>query len=92
MMFEKKFLKQMKEEIEKRHNCFWIEAIMRCCDFNEASCFSEYELYGHWMIKNHNKKIIREYFNNLSLPIEKISDIEFYSNSKYKSISFHSYL
>lgn len=47
-------LKELKNQIKTLHNKVWHEAIMDTLNYDEQSNFSEYDLYGNWMIKNHN--------------------------------------
>lgn len=94
MLFEKQFLQQMKQEIENKNHDQWIPAIIKNCDFSNPSCFSEYETYGHWMLKNNKRHIIRQYFYNKALPRECIKDIDnlLLHSQHLKSLSFHSYI
>ena len=54
MIFNKKYLMQLKEHIQNLSNKIWYESIMDTLNYDEHSNFSEYDLYGNWMIKNHN--------------------------------------
>lgn len=54
MVFNKKYLKKLKNNIEKLHQKIWYEAIIDTLDYDEFSNFSEYDLYGNWMLKNYN--------------------------------------
>lgn len=94
MLLDKHFLRAMKEEIEYKNHDQWIAAIVKNCDFTNPSCFSEYETYGHWMLKNNRKKILRQYFYNKAFPREYIKNINnlIYKNKNIKSLSFHSYI
>ena len=94
MLFEKKFLSELKNEIESKNGKDWITSIISHCDFTNPSCFSEYETYGHWMLKNNSSKIIRQYFFNYSLSRKSIENIDsiINRNKMLKSISLHSYI
>lgn len=54
MICNTKYLKELKNQIENIHNKIWYEAIMDTLNYDESSNFSEYDLYGNWMIKNQN--------------------------------------
>jgi hypothetical protein len=53
-IFFKSTLEQMINEIEIRFNTNIVEAILDTLDFNEQSCFSEWDLYANYMILNHS--------------------------------------
>lgn len=46
MIFDKKILTSLHDEIEIKNNSVWDKAIIQSLDKNESSPFSEYELYG----------------------------------------------
>lgn len=48
MVFNTNTLSSLKLYIENLHQKRWDHAIMDCISFSEASCFSEYDLYGNW--------------------------------------------
>jgi hypothetical protein len=86
MLFNKKYLQELKKFIEKQNGQSWTEAILMNVNYNELSGFSEYETYGNYMLTFHKKKIIREYFHNLSC-----NEIPTSIPNFYKSLSLHSY-
>jgi hypothetical protein len=53
MIFNKSKLQLMIDDVEKRFNTNFIDAVLSIIDYNEASCFSEWDLYANYMIKNH---------------------------------------
>lgn len=86
MLFNKYYLKEMKQYIEQKHGKVWIDVVLENVDYNSNSGFSEYETFGNFMLEYHKKSMIREYWFN-------------YSSSEYpqilpnffKSLSLHSY-
>ncbi len=92
MIFNNATLKTIKKEIESYTGEHWITAILNVIDFNESSCFSEYELYGNYMYFNCRDKIHLEYWNNKTISSELLNQkVIDNSKGKFKSISFHSY-
>lgn len=90
MIFNKAILKQIKSDIEKTAGKNWIEAVLTTIDFNESSCFSEYELYGNYVYQNFRNQLYLEYWANKSYPVHSLSNKTLELNSgKFKSISFH---
>jgi hypothetical protein len=86
MLFSKKYLKEMKAEIEKINKNNWELSILKNVIYDDPSGFSEYETYGNFMLKRHKNKIIREYWFNLS-----VVEIPHILPNFIKSISLHSY-
>lgn len=82
MIFNRHILKNLKLEIEKKHNKPWDEVIIENTDYQDKSGFSEYELYGNYALHFFSKKVKFEYWFNSS------SDK---CPNPTKSISFHSY-
>lgn len=95
MMFQRSKLSELRNLIEKRNDGeTWFNVIINTIDKREPSSFSEYELYGHWMMDNYLNDIEREYWFNCHLPIRRIKEIEKLSSElkdQYRSISFHRY-
>jgi len=85
MIFNKNILTELKQKIEKMHNCKWDEAIIKYNDYSSNSGFSEYELYGNYIYEHHRKNISLAYWFN----VNTLTDT--YPNY-IKSISLHSYL
>lgn len=86
MLFNKKYLQEMKAYIEEQNKTSWLDAIIQNVDYDSLSGFSEYETYGNYMYAFHKSKMKREYWFNLSCS-EKPENIEKY----IKSYSIHSY-
>lgn len=94
MVFEKKTLKKLKKKIEEHTNYKWYEAIIKLIDRNEMSSFSEFELYGNFLIANYLDKVKLEYFFNISFNkefIDNLPEIKKKYKGIYKSVSFHWY-
>lgn len=96
MLFQKTKISELKNMLENRHNIgAWYEVILRNIDKSDSSAFSEYELYGHWMLNNYKNEMIREYWYNLPLDRNQVIQLRTLSeklSGKYRSISCHSYL
>jgi Family of unknown function (DUF6492) len=94
MLFERETLLCLKRKIESHTGKFWYQAIIDLVDRNEASSFSEYELYGNFLTRYYLKNTSLEYFFNIALDRKSLSEfpeIEKSYASKYKSASFHWY-
>jgi hypothetical protein len=53
MLFHKRFLNEMIENIEKRFEMSIFDCILSSIDYNELSSISEWDLYANYMIINH---------------------------------------
>ena len=51
MIFKVSHLEKLKDRIENLHSCNWIDAVYANLDLTEPSCFSEFELYSHFVQK-----------------------------------------
>jgi hypothetical protein len=95
MVFNKVRLKELKSEIENRHNLTWHKAVYLCSDLTDNSCFSEYELYGHWMLEKYPEELIVNFWSNTALRLNSLkSAIELSEKygTDFETASFHSYL
>jgi len=94
MLVNTSVLKELKNNIEKRNNLKWYEAILKNIDKKEKSSVSEQEIYGCYMFQNYRDRMILEYWFNLSLKRVEISNIKNLARTLspfYKSLSFHHY-
>ena len=94
MLCEKSRLMELRKKIEEINGCAWHEAILKNVDKNEVSGCSEYEIYGQFVFLHYRKKYSLEYWFNLSLPRNKLQDLdrlETLYKDNHKSISFHSW-
>jgi glycosyltransferase involved in cell wall biosynthesis len=97
MIFNKKKLVEMKEELSNKHRMSWDQAYISTItiDEHEASCVSDYDTYANWMLYNYPKLIRNRPLYNKSLPRSKfgiLSNLQAQYADKYKSLSFHSYI
>jgi hypothetical protein len=53
MVFDREFAAELRAELEQRHGQPWWRAIVASLDPAEASAFSEWNLYGHWVLARH---------------------------------------
>lgn len=94
MLLQKSKLISIKKNLEDIHKVKWFDAILNHIDKNEISSFSEYELYGHYMLSNFKEEMILEYWKNVihkrKYLLKTKSKIDFLSQ-KYKSITFPYY-
>jgi hypothetical protein len=95
MVFNKARLSELKLEIERRHGIPWHKAIYLSAELSSKSGISEYELYGHWMIRNYPEEIFTNFWSNLALDQAKLESMSI-MNQKYgglfETVSFHKYL
>jgi hypothetical protein len=92
MIFDKNILDEMKKEIECLHDKKWIDVILENLDRNSISGFSEYELWGNYLIKNHCRQLYLSYWKNKSLiQHEKNLSSLLVDYRNYKSVSIHNY-
>ena len=95
MIFNKQFLKEIKEELEKIHCIKWDTAYLNTINNKEASCVSDYDTYANWVLIHHPDNILEKPLYNKSLSREKLTtseNLEKKYGRKYKTISFHSYI
>jgi len=94
MIFNKPYLVSLKSRIETYTRMEWSQAIWSNLDDTQQSSFSEYELYGNYVISSHLAAARFEYFHNLSLPRSAAQHHE-RDKSKYlgvyKAVSYHHY-
>lgn len=94
MLFERKKLCQLKNDIESKNYDTWYNSIIKNMDKKQMSCHSDYETYGQYVISKYWNQINLQYWFNLSLSRKEIVNISILKNQfkdKYKSLSFHSY-
>ena len=91
IFFKRERLIEMKNEIEKRHNMPWYNAVISVLDKNEASSFSEYETYANWMLINYPDELNIEYYFNKTSFSTDVSKVLNNLSSEIRSCSFHSY-
>jgi hypothetical protein len=86
MMFEKKFINDLINKIEKKHNDEFYNIFLSSVPFMELTGSSEYEIYFNYVIKNHPDKIeLRKlrYQNVTTLNFDIEQDIDYISHHWY---------
>jgi glycosyltransferase involved in cell wall biosynthesis len=94
MLFNTAFLHSLLTHIEDQHNEAWYDAILNNVDYLESSGFSEYELYGQWIMGFYKDNISREYWFNKPLTLDKLPSLQHLESlyaKKFRSVSLHSY-
>lgn len=94
MIFNTDILKEMKAEIESRHETSWDEALLSTIDNNELSSTSDYETYGNWLHVHYPEKVNLKPFYNKPLArndLQPLPDLVKKYADSYKSLSFHHY-
>ena len=94
MIFNHDKLKEMKKELEKKHNKSWQEVYLSTVSPTENSCISDYDTYANWMLCNYSNEVKIYPFYNKSdsrkniVPLNELRK----KHSNLKSVSFHSYI
>jgi len=55
MMFKKEYLNELISYIERLHNKDFFNVLLDSMDYTIQSPFSEWELYGNWVFRNHSE-------------------------------------
>lgn len=95
MIFNKEMLKEMKTEIENKHNMSWDSIYREIIDKKYMSAISDYDTYANWVFSNYPQNVVRLPLYNKTLPLTLLSDIDSLQKNYgtvYKSISFHGYV
>ncbi|MGH3009954.1 MAG: FkbM family methyltransferase [Gaiellaceae bacterium] len=93
MLWQKSVLTELKREIGALHSKPWYEAIVDATDRHQSSGFSEYELYGNFLLSKMRSPITRLYsFNRVQARTDIPEMRRMRPRRRVKSISFHSYL
>lgn len=66
ILFSKVILRAMIKEIESRFGLPWYEAIINCIDADEASGFSEYNVYSNYALIGFSESVEIRHWRNLS--------------------------
>jgi hypothetical protein len=94
MVFNKKWLRELKNEISKIYDMEWYKVILNSTIKNAELGFSEFEIYGNYVYKNYNDKILFRFWFNRSVFRRYLSEIDSlkrkYENRKL-TLSFHSF-
>lgn len=95
MIFNRRYLNEMIQEIEMKHSKKWYNVIQEKINRNEMSTVSDYENYGQWMNIKHRNKIIKKPLYNKALNREKLDtlgNLEKKYKDNHKSLSFHHWI
>jgi hypothetical protein len=95
MFFSVERLKELRRHLEQTHQKPWFQCITDLLDYTEASCFSEFELYGQWSLHMYPESTVREYWRNLALSrkqLGQLEEMEHQYGQQYRSVSFHCYM
>ena len=92
MLFNIDILNELKDKIEFHTKMKWYLGILENIDKRKVSSHSDYETYGQYYYSHYRRKMIIEYWYNLSRPRVELADYDFTSSDfPFKSISFHSW-
>lgn len=94
LLINRKHLIELKKHIADLHLMEWWQAIIAKTDKFNSSGFSEYELYGQWVLNKYPESYTREYFFNKSIKRKfKANQSQFIEYlGRIRSVSLHSYL
>lgn len=95
MIFNKEKLREMKAELEKKHDKPWDQVYLSTIDEHEASCVSDYDTYANWMLCNYPELMLSRPLYNRPLPRTGPIHLPSLENTyahTLKSLSFHSYI
>jgi hypothetical protein len=94
MLFNTALVKELLQLIEKRFGCPWWEAILKEVDKGHPISFSEYELYGHFVISKPRwkSKFSLEYWHGLDRSTEDLAELDAVRRTaagRLNTVSFH---
>ncbi len=95
MIFDRQFLKEMKEELEQKHGHSWDSVYRSMIDQTEASCISDYDTYANWVLIHYPERVHQIPFYNQALSrtaLQPLDELKQKYGKQYNSLSFHSYL
>ena len=87
-------VKALLAKIEQRFGCKWWEAILRDVDQGHLISFSEYELYGHFVLEQPGgqKQVVLEYWRGLDRDRSELGTLDAVrtaARGRLNSVSFH---
>jgi FkbM family methyltransferase len=85
MMFEKKYIDELKNRIEEKHGDTFYNVFLKAVTEYRESGASEYEIYFNYMLKNHSDKI--ELRKLIWRDVKMLA-----TNGEYDYISYHWYM
>jgi hypothetical protein len=92
MLFNAALVKELLHLIEQRFGCPWWEAILQEVDKGHPISFSEYELYGHFLLSQPRwkKKFCLEYWHGLDRSTKDLAELDaVQKNGRLNTVSFH---
>lgn len=75
MLWKRDWLAELKEKIEERNNCSWIDAIKNNVTPEETIKFSEFQTYGNFLVGYHRDDILLEDWKNTTQQYLKEYDL-----------------
>jgi hypothetical protein len=91
IIFEKKYVIELIEEIQLFTNEDWIESIIKICELKDPLVsFSEFETYGNFLRKKSAPFNIR-FLNSIDLPLKPNKFLIWLFSFKFTLVSFHKY-
>ena len=75
MLWKREWLRELKNQIETKNNCNWMNAIKRYVDITEDVKFSEFQTYGNFLLGYHKNDIILEDWMNTTQQFKKEYDL-----------------
>lgn len=91
MIFNKENVEMMIDEVENRFNNSFVNVVLNTIDYNESSCFSEWDLYANYMILNHSKSSVHRQLKWTNLPFipteQELSKLSYH----FDFVSCHAY-
>lgn len=75
MLWKRDWLAELKEKIEEKNKCSWIDTIKNTVTTDEILKFSEFQTYGNFLIEYHKAGIILENWKNTTQQLNKEYDL-----------------
>nr|WP_269205119.1 FkbM family methyltransferase [Motilibacter aurantiacus] len=94
MLFEADVLRRLRADLEARSGLPWYEAVLAAVVRDDASGFSEYELYGNYFLRSRPREALRTYWFNAAAPraeADRVQEALARLGPRAKTLSFHHY-
>lgn len=92
IIFNKEYLSEMLDYLEKKYNKIWYRAIIENIDYDCLSNYSEFESYAQFVMSKYKHTTKIEYWFNKTVFREDKKDIaNIFDCFLYKTLSFHSW-
>jgi len=91
ILFSKDIVRAMMVEIEQRFQSPWYNAIVSCLDTREASSFSEYNVYSHYVIANYSDSVKIRHWSNFADVKTNNRLRNLLVGRMFSSVSYHSW-